>query len=206
MRPTGVWERVKELQAEQARWTREHPEGGLRRGLTWFVHDCALFAFDDVPTTSVVECFRKVLALMNDSTQHRSGSELERRAIACVEELREPLAAGTPAAVGDDEDLRAPLLRIPPLRIIGRATRDAYLPMACWNAAGSAHEGIITPYRAATLITSVGYYEPIEEADLLSTMQELRERYEDRPADRTATAVEIKNALDLWLVTTPMIT
>lgn len=60
-------------------------------------------------------------------------------------------------------------------------------------------DGIVSPYRAASMITYVGYHEPAEEPDLLAAMQELRERFEDFPDSRPAVAVEITAVLSAWL-------
>jgi hypothetical protein len=75
--------------------------------------------------------------------------------------------------------------------------------MACWNAAGSYADGMITPYRAASMIEYVGYHEPPEEPELLAEMRHLRERYEDEPEHRPAVAAEIGAELARWLRTRP---
>jgi hypothetical protein len=203
MRPAGVQQRIQQLREREDEHALTHPQQALRRSLTWFIHGCALLAFDDLGASAVVEAYRNVLVQLDDLTQQRTGSRLERLSLDCVSQLRGPLAevAAEPHrhAARDDEIAGPVLLRIPPRTLIGRETRDAYFPMACFNAAGSCLDGIISPYQAAGLITTVGYFEPDEERDLLASMRALSTRYEDQLHDRDATADEIAQHLHAWL-------
>ncbi len=196
-------QRIQQLSEREEEHARTHPQQALRRALTWCIHGCAQLAFDDIGASTVVEMYRTVLALLDDPTQQRTHSALEQSSLDCIGQLRRPLAevAADPQrhATHDDEIAGPVLLRIPPRTLVGRETRDAYFPMACFNAAGSCLDGIISPYRAAGLITAVGYHEPDEERDLLATMRTLRTRYEDQPHDRVATADEITHQLQTWM-------
>jgi hypothetical protein len=202
MRPAGVRERIQQLQEDGHRHARAHPEQALQRALTWFIHGCALLAYADEGASAVVESYRSVLTCLDDPNQRRSTSRWEQAGLDCIAQLREPLAevaADPQRHAARDEEIAAPsLLRIPPTVLVGRATPDAYFPMACLNAAGSLREEAITPYRAVTLICGVGFYEPAQEHDLLTTMRTLRTRYEDRPNDRTSLDNEIRRKLQSW--------
>ena len=58
---------------------------------------------------------------------------------------------------------------------------------------------MVSPYQAAGLIAAVGYYEDPPDDDLLTSMRELRTRYEDDPDGRGVTADEIIGWLRAWL-------
>lgn len=203
MRPTGVEQRIHQLREREEEHALTHPQEALRRSLTWFIHGCALLAYDDLGSDTVVETYQTVLTHLDDPTQRRTGSTLERLSLDCISQLRGPPAevAAHPQrhATRDDEIAEPMLLRIPPRTLVGRETRDGYFPMACFNAAGSCLDDIISPYQAAALITAVGYFEPDEERDLLESMRALRTRYEDQPHDRDTTAEEITCQLHAWM-------
>jgi hypothetical protein len=196
-----------ELWSEEAANNRARPERDLRRLLKSLIHQSAALAYDDLHTTSVVETFLLVLARLDDPAQKRTGSLLEQASLECVEQLREPLAAVGEPGVDLDRDERIaqePLLRIPPLVLVGRATRDAYFPMAYWNAIGSCQEGIVSPYSAAGLVIHVGFHRRAEYGEFLNGLEHLRARYEDEPEARRAIAADITDVLDEWLARNPV--
>lgn len=205
MRPAGVRHRIQQLREREDEHARAHPQQALRRALTWFIHGCAQLAYGDTGASSVVETYRTVLAQLDDPTQQRTASTLETASLDCITQLRnssqfaERAADPQRHATRDDELAGPVLLRIPPHTLVGRDTRDAYFPMACFNAAGSCLDGIITPYRATGLITAVGYFEPDEERDLLGAMRTLRTRYEDQPDERNTIDSEITHRLHTWM-------
>lgn len=201
MRPAGVRQRIQQLRDEQQERVRAHPQLALRRELTDFIHGCALLSYGEVSGSALIGSYRNILALLDDPDQQRTGSEFERACLDCVDQLRvcEPLSerAADPHrhATKDDEAAEPALTRIPPRVLVRRDALDARFPMACLNAAGSYVDGVIVAYRAATLITSVGYFEPAEERELLAAMRTLRVRYEDFPPDRASIADEIAHRL-----------
>ncbi len=106
------------------------------------------------------------------------------------------VAADPQRKAGRDDEIAEPiLLRIPPRTLMGRDTPDAYFPMACFNAAGSCLDGVLSHYRACPLITSLGHYEPAEERELLDMMRTPRVDYEDQPDNRADIAERITNQL-----------
>ncbi|TWF94324.1 hypothetical protein [Saccharopolyspora dendranthemae] len=202
MRPAGVRERIAQLKEEERQYAGARPEQALQRALTWFIHGCALLSYADLPTSAVVESFRSVLGCLDDPHQRRGTSRWEQAGVECIAQLRDPLAevAADPQrhATRDDEIAGPPLLRIPPLVLVGRTTHHAFFPMACLNAAGSLQEEAIPPYLAVTMICSVGYFEPAEERDLLTETRSLRTRYEDQPSERSSLDDEIRRRLRTW--------
>ncbi|GAA4870897.1 hypothetical protein [Saccharopolyspora cebuensis] len=152
-----------------------------------------------------MDTFRRVLALHDDPDQQCTGSDLELAALGCVRRLRShddlAQAAADPQrhAARDEALAHAAFLRIPPQVLTGRTDHGAYFPMACFNAAGSSADGVLTPYQAATFICGVGYYEPTEERALLTAMREYRIRYEDEPEHRPELDGEITRRLRAWL-------
>lgn len=196
-------QRIAELREEERRRLRARPELALRHEMTMFVHGCALLAFGDEGGSGLVASFRKVLALLGDPAQHRTGSRFERTSLDCVDRLRAcdqlaEAAADPQRHAARDEAAAEPFTRIPQRVFVGRATPDAHFPLACHNAAGSLRDEVITPYRACLLITSAGHFEPAEERDLLTTMRTLRTRYEDHPSNRPTTATTITRELRTW--------
>ncbi|MFR9730983.1 hypothetical protein ACL03H_17295 [Saccharopolyspora sp. MS10] len=203
MRPAGVRQRLQELRDREREWIRARPRLALRRALTDFFHGCALLSCGDVSGSGLVEPYRKILTLWDEPTQHRTGSRFERLSFECIEQLRvcEPLAevaAAPQRHAARDDAVESLLARIPPRVLVGRDTPEAHFPMACRNATGSLLDDVSTPYRASLLITSVGYFEPAEERELLAAMRTLRVRYEDQPDDRPATGEDITRELRAW--------
>lgn len=210
MRPAGVRQRIQELRDQEQEQVRVRPQLALRRELTDFIHGCALLSYGDVSGSGLIEPYRKVLALWNEPTQHRTGGRFERMIFDCIEQLRvcEPLAevAANPQrhAVRDDDAAESVFARIPPSVLVGRDTPDAHFPLACLNAAGSLLDDVITSYRASLLITSVGYFEPTEEPELLAAMENLRVRYEDHPQSRLVVGDDITRELRTWFEAVPL--
>ena len=99
---------------------------------------------------------------------------------------------------GRDDEIAGPVLRRVPAELLGDLG-GAHYDMACFNAAGSCLDGVVSPYQGAGLIVAVGYYEDPPDDDLLTLMRELRTRYEDDPDGRGVTAHEIIDRLRAWL-------
>lgn len=205
MRPVGVRERIERLRDEQRRFGEAHPERAWQRAVTWFLHGCALLGYGDAGASSVVDAYRAVLAHEDDPQQQRGISAWHADALQSLAQLRSPLA---PVAVDPqrhaarDEEIAAPaLLRIPPTAFLGRATADAYFPLACLNAAGSLGEQAITPYEAATLVCGIGYYQPEPTIPMLARMRTLRTHYEDDPEQRPVLDEKISQELHTWETT-----
>ncbi|PRW63330.1 hypothetical protein [Actinopolyspora mortivallis] len=201
MRPRGVRQRIQRLREHAEQQDRAHPHLALRRGLTRFIHGCAALAYWDTPGTALVETYREVCALLDAPGQQRTHSTLERASLDCIEQLGNcdtftAVAADPHRKAGRDDDIAEPvLLRIPPRALTGRDTPDAHFPMACFNAAGSCLDGVLSPYRSCLLITGLGYHEPAEERELLDTMRTLRVEYEDQPDNRADVAERITHQL-----------
>ncbi len=162
----------------------------MRRALTSFVHGCALLGYGGEGASALVAAYRAVLSQLAEPAQRRTGSALELASLACVDRLREPLAqvvADPEPDAGRDDEIAGPVLRQVPAELLdGRG--GAYYGMACFNAAGSCLDGVVSPYQAAGLVAAVGYYEDPPDDDLLISVRELRTRYEDDPDGRGVTA------------------
>ncbi|WP_258343477.1 hypothetical protein [Saccharopolyspora gregorii] len=192
MRPRGVRLRVEELRGRDQERDRAEPGRARGRALAWFVHGCALIDLD-VTTSSVVELYREVLALLDDPSQHRTGSGWERAVLHCVDLLREPLAevAADPHrhASRDERLALAPLVEIPRQVLVGPDDAERSFPMACWNAAGALLDGVLSPYRAVGFVVCVGYFSQDQD---LTWVREWQVRYEDEPDARPALDAEIR--------------
>lgn len=208
MRPPGVQQRVRELL--DAEWDRIHarPELRLRVDLTAFVSLAARQWYADHPVTTVLRRYHEVLRRVADPAQLRTGTAFEAAALECVELLRPDL--GEPAArpaeevsFEEQEHLREPLLRVPPLTMLGEVNPDCYYHLVCWNHANSLLEGVQTPYRAARLIANEGFHTPADPYGLLPPLTALAVRYEDRPDERVATAQEIVELLADYVTRVP---
>ncbi|SDP95968.1 hypothetical protein SAMN04487905_1193 [Actinopolyspora xinjiangensis] len=201
MRPRGVRQRIQQLREHAERQDQANPHLALRRGLTRFIHGCAALGYSDIPGTTLVESYREVRALLDDPGQQRTHSTLERVSLDCIDQLGKcdaftEVAADPQRKAGRDDEIAEPvLLRIPPRTLMGRDTSDSYFPMACFNAAGTCLDGVLSPYRCCLLVTSLGYYEPAEERELLDMMRTFRIDYEDQPDNRTAIAERITHQL-----------
>jgi hypothetical protein len=90
-----VQQQIQQLWEREEQRALTHPQQALRRSLTWFIHDCALLAYDGLGASAVVEPYRTVLAQLDDPTQQRTGSRLEQLSLECISELRGPLAEVT---------------------------------------------------------------------------------------------------------------
>lgn len=204
MRPAGVHERIQQLRKRDEEHASAQPQQALRRTLTWLIHGCALLAYGDTGTSPVVETYRSALGLLDDPAQQRTGSMLEHASLDCLSQLQDDAnlaqaAAGSQRHATRDEELARPaLVQIPPKALVGHTTRDAPFRMACFNAAGACLDDVISPHKATALITSVGYYEPADERDLLTAMRTLRVRYEDESDVRATIAEEILDQLRAW--------
>jgi hypothetical protein len=83
-----VRQRVRELQDSEWDLVHSWSDRALRVHLTSFVHLCARQAHPDHPMTTVLRRYREVTALLDDPRQRRTGTDFERRSLACVHELR----------------------------------------------------------------------------------------------------------------------
>ncbi|MBB5156137.1 hypothetical protein [Saccharopolyspora phatthalungensis] len=176
---------------------RARPELALRRALTQFIHACALVAYDDAGAGTAVDAYRKVLDHWGDPTQYRTGSALERASFACVERVRDPfeeLTAQPRHAARDEEAVHPLVLHVVPDILVGDTGFGSSFRMACFNAAGSLMDDVITAYQATSLVVSAGYipYHDVEQPpEILEKMREFRVRYEDEVAERETVAAEI---------------
>jgi hypothetical protein len=184
------------------------PDRALRVQLTSFVNLCARQWYHDHPVTTVLRRYRDVVSHLADPTQVRTGTDFESRCLSMVEQLR-PILGGVAERRSDEvsfdeqEALHEPLLRIPPMAILGEVDEDCYFHLLCWNETNSLAEGVQTPYRAARHIANEGFHEPADPYGLVGPMNELAERYEDRPAERSAAAAEIAAVLDRFRAQAP---
>jgi len=196
-----VRDRIRELSESAEERARVNPQLAMRRALTSFVHGCALLGYGGEGASAVVAAYRAVLSQLADPAQRHTGSALELASLACVDRLRDPLAevvADPEPDAGRDDEIAGPVLRRVPAELLGDLG-GAHYDMACFNAAGSCLDGVVSPYQGAGLIVAVGYYEDPPDDDLLTLMRELRTRYEDDPDNRGVTADEITGGLRAWL-------
>lgn len=96
-----------------------------------------------------------------------------------------------------------PLLRIPPMTLLGEANQESYFHMVCWNYANCVVEGIVEPYWAARGIANMGFFAPDDPYGLIEPCTTLAERYEDYPPERETTAAEIAELLATYLNNVP---
>jgi len=186
-------------------WNVVHswPDRALRVQLTSFVNLCARQRHHDYPVTTVLRRYRDVVSHLGDPTQVRTGTDFETRCVSAVEQLHPILGDIAERPVDEvpfdeQEALHEPLLRIPPMAILGEVGDDCSFHLLCWNEANSLAEGVQTPYRAARHIANEGFHEAADAYGLIGPMSEFAERDEDQPSDRAATGADIAGALDAF--------
>jgi hypothetical protein len=194
---------MRELGVAERRLVESWTDRALRVRLTEFVDLTARLWFGDHGPGVVLRSFDSVVGLLDDPTQMRTGSDFENRCLAAVQELR-PLVVGLSAASLDAQDSVLDVLtQIPPLTILGDGGPESHFDLVCWNEANSLAEKVQRPYLAARHIASEDFHAPADRFGLVALMTELAERYEDRPDERAATAVEIAAELDAFRLRAP---
>ncbi len=195
MRPPGVQHRIRQLLDDEWNHVHSRSERALRVNLTDFIGLCARLWYWDHPVTTVLRRYRDAWRHLDDPRQVRTGTDFERRSLACLRELRPEVGhlADFAEALSFDEQDNAvePLLRIPPSVVLGEVSADSYYHLACWNEANALVEGVQRPYRAAQRIVNMKIHEPPDVYGLLPALTELVERYEDHPELRSETADSI---------------
>lgn len=166
-----------------------------------FVDLCAGLWNNDHPTLNVVESYRKVRRLLTEPGQLRTGSDFEARCLATVEALRPTL--DDVHAWEQADTVTAPLLRIPPLTILGEAGPDWAFDLVCWNGANALAEQVRRPYGTAVAIANEGFHQPADTFGLVAPMTELMIRYEDVPEAPEATGAEIRRVLQHFRARAP---
>lgn len=175
-------------------WT----DRALRVRLTVFVDLAARLWFGDHGPGAVLQCFDSVVALLDDPTQMRTGSDFERRCLGAVHELR-PVVGGLSTGSLDAQDSVVDVLaQVPPLVILGECDDESHFDLVCWNEANALAEDVQRPYLAARHIASEDFHEPADRFGVVGPMTELAVRYEDRPEERGALALEIARQLDTF--------
>jgi hypothetical protein len=127
VRPAGAHQRVRELQDSEWDLVHSWSDRALRVHLTSFVNLCARQAHHDHPMTTLLRRFREVTALHDDPRQRRTGTDFEKRSLACVHQLAPVIGDmahrnGAEVPFEQQERARDPLLRIPPMTILGEAS------------------------------------------------------------------------------------
>jgi len=208
VRPEGVRERVRQLVEDERAVVDSWTDRLLRRELRYFVTMCALLGYSDHSAAVVVRGFRGVDAALVDPDQIRTGSDVEARSLAVVEELRPIL--GPLAARGDDQltldeldGAVAPVLDIPPRVILGDDGPDRYFDLVCWNEANAVAEGMQRPYFAAARISNEGFHKPLDRFELVEPLSAMVFRYEDVPERRDDTARAIVETLAAFRAAAP---
>lgn len=207
VRPPGVQHRIRQLLADEWDDVHSRPEYALRVHLTDFIALCAGLWYWDQPVNTVLQNYRDARRHIDDPRQLRTGTDFERRSIACMREL-EPevgqLADFVEAASFEEQDAAVePLLRIPPTLLLGEVNPDCYFHLACWNEANAVAEGVQTPYRAARRVINMKIHEPSDVHGLISVLTDPVERYEDEPGARPATGAAIGEVFSDYRERTP---
>ena len=203
VRPDGVLERMRELGRSERRLIESWTDRGLRVELTVFVDLCARLWFGDHSAGVVLRSFDSVVELLDDPDQLRTGSDFETRCLAVVRELR-PMVNGLSQASLDDQDgVIDVLTQIPPLLILGECEPESHFDLVCWNEANSLAENAQRPYLAARHIAAEDFHEPADRFGLVEPMAELAVRFEDRPDERDAVAIEIARELAAFRARAP---
>jgi hypothetical protein len=207
MRPPGVQHRIRQLLDDEWNDVHSRPERALRVNLTDFIGLCARLWYSDQPVITVLRKYRAAWQHVDDPRQVRTGTDFERRSIACLRELRPEVGylADHAEALSFDEQGTAvePLLRIPPGVVLGEVGPDSYYHLACWNEANALMEGVQTPYRAARRVINMKIHQPPDVYELIPRLTELVERYEDEPDVRGATGEVIVAVLSDYVERAP---
>ena len=132
-----------------------------------------------------------------------TGSDFETRCLGAVYELR-PVVTGLSTGSSDAQDSVVDVLtRVPPLMILGECDDESHFDLICGNEANALAEGVQRPYLAARHIASEDFHEPVDRFGIVGPMTELAVRYEDRPEERDALALEIARQLDAYRARAP---
>lgn len=208
IRPPGVQQRVKELLDSEWSYVHSFPGRGLRVHLTSFISLCGRLWYDDHPVTTVLRRYHEVGVYLDDLSQERVHTDFENKSIICVEQLRPEIGELANKPIEDisldaQEEAREPLLRIPSTVFFGKADRESYFHLVCWNEANSLVEGMQTPYRAARQIANMGFHNPADPYDLIKPLTNLAVRYEDYPDERGETGAAIVAVLAGYITRAP---
>ena len=203
VRPSGVRERMRQLGVTERQLVGSWTDRALRVRLTTFVDLAARLWFGDHGPGAVLRSFDSVAALLDDVTQLRTGSDFERRCLSALYELR-PVVTGLSTASVDAQDSVVDVLtQVPPLMVLGECDDESHFDLVCWNDANALAEGVQRPYLAARHIASEDFHEPADRFGIVDPMTELAVRYEDRPEERDALALEIARQLDAFRARAP---
>jgi hypothetical protein len=207
VRPAGVRQRFIALREERAKRARRHPEHRLRATLATFISLCARRRYNDHPVSQTLDAYYDVILSLDDSTQLRTHTDFEERCIVCIEQLRPEIVdfakIASSLTLEEEDAALEPLLRIPPLVILGELDDQCYFHMTCWNDANCVVEEVLEPYWAARGIANMGFFEPDDPYGLIEPLTALAERYEDYPAQREVAAAEITTLLTAYLTRVP---
>jgi hypothetical protein len=207
VRPPGVRQRFADLREERATRTRRRPEYRFRTALASFINSCGRQWYDDHPVSRTLDLYYDVVLSLDDPTQVRTHTDFEQRCTACVEQLRPEILDSARHAgsltIEEENAVREPLLRIPPMSLLGEVDDRSYFHMMCWNDANCVAEGVEEPYWAARGLANMGFFEPDDPYGLIEPLTALALRYEDHPAQREAVAGEITALLTAYLTRVP---
>lgn len=194
VRPGGVRDRVRVLVEQERALVDSWHDRRLRVELCRFVDLCAGLWNNDHPVFTVVESYRTLRRLLAEPGQLRTGTDFEARCFAALEALRPAL--DNVRSWEEADVVIAPLLRIPPLTILGETSPDWAFDLVCWNEANGLAEQVRRPYGAAVAIANEGFHQPTDVFELVAPMTELMIRYEDLPETREATGDQIRRVLE----------
>ena len=203
VRPIGVRERMRELGVAERQLIESWTDRALRVQLTAFVDLAARLWFGDHGPGVVLRRLDAVAALLEDPHQVRTGSDFETRCLNAVRELRHVVGGLSQASLDAQDGVLDVLTQIPPLAILGECDRESHFDLVCWNEANSLAEQVQRPYLAARHIASEDVHAPVDRFGIVEPMTELAVRYEDRPDERDAVAVEIVRRLDAFRARAP---
>lgn len=196
----GIRERMRAAAEGEWRIVDGWPDRRLRVGLRRLVELTARLRHGDVSVDAVIRQFRQVDGALADPAQYRSGSDFERRSLAAFDQLWNVIGDFAARPDGDvtqaeQDAVRAAVMRIPALAILGDEPLDVAFDLLCWNEANAVAEGVQRPFLAARLVRLEGDHRPADRFGLVLPLTELAIRFEDAPERRTEVDAEINDVL-----------
>ena len=91
------------------------------------------------------------------------------------------------------------IVEVPQQALLGRTDEEASPDLVCRNEASGLLEGISTPYRCASRISALAYFNAPDRHGLIDEMVARRERYETVAADRNELDIVIRERVRQYL-------
>lgn len=184
---------IRRLQGMEQHWRDRHPQWALRTVLLDTVTSCGFQAFSDHRVEDDLALLERAVAVREEPDQQRTGSTVERLSLACLDELWSAVPVGPPPGDLDTNDAARSVVIATPQRILlGREDEEARGDLVCWNEVNGLLEGVADPYRCASRISALAYFDAPDRYHVIDAMVALRQRYETRADERPGLDVEIR--------------